>query len=182
MTRSRPATCFGQRTEKDMFPDATPRTSRLRTAEIQDRPPGLGLQAMMERMKGKGDDAGGQQEWSRPCADFISRRGSWPAALAGIGRPERSQLARPSRRGADRTDVVLPGRKREGWTLHIVLDTSGSMAEEIPHALGAIADFCEAMGVEQVHLIQCDTAVGSDEVVTPAEVRTGTSPATAAAT
>src|SRR5262249_13594273 len=84
--------------------------------------------------------------------------------------PGERTYARPSRRGADRTDVVLPGRKREGWTLHIVLDTSGSMVEELPRALGAIADFCEALGVEQIRLIQCDTAVGRDEVLAPAEV------------
>jgi predicted metal-dependent peptidase len=33
-----------------------------------------------------------------------------------------------------------------------------------------VADFCEAVGVDRVHLLQCDTAVGSDEVLTPAEV------------
>src|SRR5262249_56481111 len=65
---------------------------------------------------------------------------------------------------------VLPGRKREGWTLHSVLDTSGSMADELPRALGVIADFCEAIGVDQVHLIQCDTDVGSDEILAPAEI------------
>ena len=84
--------------------------------------------------------------------------------------PSDRSYARPSRRGANRTDVVLPGRKREGWTLHIVLDTTGSMADEVPRALGAIADFCEAIGVERIHLIQCDTAIGSDEILAPAEV------------
>src|SRR5260370_18075995 len=44
------------------------------------------------------------------------------------------------------------------------------MGDEIPRALGAIADFCEALGVDRVRLLQCDTEVGSDEVLTPAEV------------
>src|SRR5262249_39629174 len=57
-----------------------------------------------------------------------------------------------------------------GWTLHIVLDTSGSMADELPRALGVIADFCDAIGVDQVHLIQCDTDVGSDEILAPVEI------------
>ena len=73
--------------------------------------------------------------------------------------PGERTFARPSRRGAERTDVVLPGRKREAWMLNVVLDTSGSMTDEIPRALGAIADFCDAVGVDQVRLVQCDTAV-----------------------
>jgi predicted metal-dependent peptidase len=52
--------------------------------------------------------------------------------------------------------------------LNVVLDTSGSMGDEIPRALGAIADFCEAAAVDDIRLVQCDTAVTSDEVLTPA--------------
>ena len=77
-------------------------------------------------------------------------------------------FARPSRRGADRQDVVLPGRKRHSWMLNVVLDTSGSMSDEIPRALGAIADFCDAASVDDIRLVQCDTAVTSDEVLTSA--------------
>lgn len=73
--------------------------------------------------------------------------------------------ARPSRRGADRTDCVLPGRSREGWTLHVVLDTSGSMVSDLPKVLGALASFCETAGVSDVHLLQCDTVVTTDEWV-----------------
>ena len=47
--------------------------------------------------------------------------------------------------------------------LNVVLDTSGSMTDEIPRALGAIADFCDAVGVDQVRLVQCDAAVTADE-------------------
>jgi hypothetical protein len=74
-------------------------------------------------------------------------------------------FARPSRRCADRDDIVLPGRKREGWTLHIVLDTSGSMTHTLPHVLGLIASFCEGAGVSDVHVIQCDVGVTSDDWV-----------------
>src|SRR5262249_44710857 len=84
--------------------------------------------------------------------------------------PAERTFVRPSRRGADRTDVVLPGRKREGWILNIVLDTSGSMADEIPRALGAIADFCDAVAVDQLRLVQCDTAVTSENFLLPSEV------------
>ena len=79
--------------------------------------------------------------------------------------PNERTYARPSRRGADRADVVLPGRAHTGWTLSIVLDTSGSMADELAPALGAIASFCEGVGVEQVRILQCDTAVERDELI-----------------
>jgi predicted metal-dependent peptidase len=129
------------------------------------------LQALMESMRGRGEDPAGQQNSVAALRGLY--RPPWELALQrwldSVSPSDRS-YARPSRRGADRKDVVLPGRKREGWTLHIVLDTSGSMVEEVPRALGAIADFCEGVGVDQVHLIQCDTAVGSDEVVTPTEM------------
>jgi predicted metal-dependent peptidase len=70
----------------------------------------------------------------------------------------------------ERTDIVLPGRRREGWMLNIVLDTSGSMTEEIPRALGAIADFCDVAGVDQIRLVQCDVDVTSDETLSPEEL------------
>jgi predicted metal-dependent peptidase len=79
-------------------------------------------------------------------------------------------FVRPSRRSADRADIVLPGRNREGWILNVVLDTSGSMTDEIPRALGSIADFCDGVAVDQVRLVQCDTAVTSDQFLMPAEL------------
>jgi predicted metal-dependent peptidase len=84
--------------------------------------------------------------------------------------PGERTFARPSRRGADRSDLVLPGRRREGWMLNVIIDTSGSMAGEIPRALGAIADFCEAVAVDQIRLLQCDVAVTSDEQLSPTEL------------
>jgi len=133
----------------------------------------MGLKGLMESMagRGRGDEAGAQQDTVaalrglyRPPWELALQR--WMESVA----PSDRTYARPSRRGADRRDVVLPGRKREGWILHIILDTSGSMVEEVPRALGAIADFCEAMGVEQVRLVQCDTEVGRDEIVAPADM------------
>ncbi len=85
----------------------------------------------------------------------------WLDAVA----PGPRSFARASRRGADRDDVVLPGRKREGWTLHVVLDTSGSMTETLPHILGLITSFCEGAGVTDVHVVQCDVGVTSDDWV-----------------
>ena len=44
------------------------------------------------------------------------------------------------------------------------------MSGEIPAALGAIADFCEATGIDEIRLIQCDTQVTSDETLSPGEL------------
>jgi predicted metal-dependent peptidase len=54
--------------------------------------------------------------------------------------------------------------------LNVILDTSGSMSEAIPGALGAIADFCEQAGVDDIRLVQCDTEVTGDELLTPHEL------------
>lgn len=83
----------------------------------------------------------------------------WMDAVA----PGERTYARPSRRGVVGADVVLPGRRREGWTLHIILDTSGSMSALLPTALGALGYFCDAAGVLDVHVVQCDTEVTRDE-------------------
>lgn len=88
----------------------------------------------------------------------------WMDAVA----PGDRTYSRPSRRGADRSDVVLPGRHRHGWTLHIILDTSGSMGDYLAAALGAIALFCESSGVAEIRLVQCDSEVTRDEWLDPA--------------
>jgi len=90
----------------------------------------------------------------------------WMDAVA----PGPRTFARPSRRGADRTDCVLPGRKREGWTLHVVLDTSGSMVDVLPQALGALASFCDGAGVALIHVLQCDEEVTHDDWIAPEEL------------
>ena len=44
------------------------------------------------------------------------------------------------------------------------------MTDDIPFALGAIADFCETAGVDDIRLIQCDTVITSDDTLSPAEL------------
>jgi len=84
--------------------------------------------------------------------------------------PGERTFTRPSRRESGAPDVVLPGRLRQGWLLNVVLDTRASMADDLPRALGAIADFCDAAGVDQVRLVQCDAAVTADAFVDPADL------------
>ncbi len=91
----------------------------------------------------------------------------WMDAVAPAGRT----YAKASRRGAERDDgVVLCGRLREGWTLHIVLDTSGSMEQVLPKVLGTIASFCDGAGVSEVHILQCDVELTRDEWLEPAQL------------
>ena len=105
------------------------------------------------------------------CAGSTARPGSSRSKiwLEGVAPGERT-FTRASRRGSDRSDVVMPGRKRYSWMLNVVLDTSASMSDEIPFALGAIADFCDVTGVDEIRLVQCDTVVTSDEVLSPSEL------------
>lgn len=91
----------------------------------------------------------------------------WMDAVTPAGR----SYSKASRRGAERDDdIVLCGRLREGWTLHIVLDTSGSMENVLPKVLGAIASFCESAGVAEVHILQCDIEVTRDEWLEPSQL------------
>ena len=73
--------------------------------------------------------------------------------------------AKASRRAGDRVDIVLPGRMREGFILHIVADTSGSMETLLPAVFGLLKSFGKASGVNTAHIIQCDSDVVSDERV-----------------
>ena len=79
--------------------------------------------------------------------------------------PRTRNWAHASRRQGDRNDISLPGHAREGWTLHIVLDTSGSMLDDLPRMLGAIEHFARGAHVTQVHLIQVDTEVTADDFI-----------------
>ncbi|VTT97763.1 Uncharacterized protein OS=Mycobacterium vanbaalenii (strain DSM 7251 / PYR-1) GN=Mvan_5997 PE=4 SV=1: DUF2201_N: DUF2201 [Gemmataceae bacterium] len=121
---------------------------------------------------GRGADAGATEALVEAVA--TAYRPPWQLAvqrwLDAVAPGPRS-FARPSRRGADRADgVVLPGRTREGWALHVVLDTSGSMLNTLPHVLGLLAAFCEGAGVTRVHVLQCDAGVTADDWLDPAEL------------
>lgn len=78
-------------------------------------------------------------------------------------RPGTRTYGRASRREAGDGSVVLPGRTREGWTLNIVLDTSGSMASALPHFLGLIQSFAVTVNVASVRILQCNGRVTVDE-------------------
>jgi predicted metal-dependent peptidase len=157
--------------EREWFPDDTAeQTGRIgRMQDLAAR--GLAIGKAMGAMAGRGSDAGSSHQLVAALRGIY--RTPWQMALQkwleGVVPGERT-FVRPSRRGADRQDVVMPGRKRESWMLNVVLDTSGSMTDEIPRALGAIADFCEAAVVDDIRLVQCDAEVTADEMLSPAEL------------
>ena len=159
------------RRERDWFPDEADEQARrsVRMQELAAR--GLALGKAMGAMQGRGKDAGSSEQVVTALRGIY--RTPWQMGLQkwleGVVPGERT-FVRPSRRGADRHDVVMPGRKRESWMLNVVLDTSGSMTDEIPRALGAIADFCDAASVDDIRLVQCDAEITSDEMLSPAEL------------
>lgn len=160
------------KTERELFPEEAAEQDAREKMLSELAAKSLALAKAMNAMKGRGADAsGGQQQVVTALRGLY--RTPWEMALQkwmeSVAPGERTFL-RPSRRGAPRSDVVLPGRKRESWMLNVVLDTSGSMTDEIPRVLGAIADFCDALAVDDIRLVQCDTTVTSDEVLSPGEL------------
>ncbi len=157
--------------EREMFPDESD-DQAARVRAVRDlAAKGMAIAKAMGIMRGRGVDAGSTQQQVRALRGIY--RTPWQVALQrwleGVSAGERTFM-RASRRGADREDIVMPGRQRHSMMLNVILDTSGSMSDEIPFALGAIADFCEATGIDDVRVIQCDTAVTSDEMLSPAEL------------
>jgi len=157
--------------EREIYPDDSEdqdeRTRAMRDLAAR----GMALAKAIGAIRGRGTHAGSSQRNVRALRGVY--HAPWQTALQtwleGVSPGERT-FVRPSRRGADRTDIVAPGRKRYAWMLNIVLDTSASMSDDIPVALGAIADFCEAAGVDDIRVIQCDTVVTSDRMLSPAEL------------
>lgn len=157
--------------ERELFPqDAEEQAARARA--IRDlAAKGMAMAKALGLMRGRGTDAGGDRRNVRALRGIY--RTPWQIALQrwieGVSPGERT-FQRASRRGADRDDVVMPGRLRYSTILNVILDTSGSMSEEIPGALGAIADFCEATGIDEIRVVQCDTQVTADEMLSPGEL------------
>jgi predicted metal-dependent peptidase len=159
--------------ERDWFPDEGADAQRAHEEALREAAGrALSLAAASEALKRAGRGTASAAVNQQVAALRGLYRTPWESALQRwleAVSPGKRTFLRPSRRGIERADVVLPGHRREGWVLNVVLDTSGSMADEIPRALGAIADFCAAVAVDQIRLVQCDTSVTSDEFVSPAD-------------
>jgi predicted metal-dependent peptidase len=161
-----------EKREKELFPDDVAGQEAEAEAIKEVASAGLALARAVGALKGvRGQDPGTTTQvvtalrglYLTPWEVALQR---WMESVA----PGERTFMRASRRGADRSDLVMPGRRREGWILNVVLDTSGSMDQVIPRALGAIADFCDAVAVDQIRLLQCDVAVTTDELLSPMEL------------
>jgi predicted metal-dependent peptidase len=164
--------------ENALEPDVSPEQRRKQRQDVRKAAAkALSLGALRARMdeSQKGQPAQGPERGEilmkaihtayQPPWQLALQR--WMDAVAPAGRT----YAKASRRGAERDDgVVLCGRLREGWTLHIVLDTSGSMEQVLPKVLGTIASFCDGAGVSEVHILQCDVEVTRDEWLEPPQL------------
>jgi predicted metal-dependent peptidase len=165
---------LGSQLEREWFPDDNCSEQQAQVEAVKEMAgKALSLGRAMDAMKGsgRGTDQGAANQLVTALRGLY--RTPWEMALQRwleSVAPGPRTYVRASRRGAERTDVVLPGRRREGWILNVVLDTSGSMTNELPRALGAIADFCDAAAVDQIRLVQCDTAVTADWLLTPDEL------------
>jgi predicted metal-dependent peptidase len=164
---------FDAATEKQMFPgDADDQAARAKAMrELAAKGMAIAKAMGARAGRGRGVEPGNTEQQVRALRGLY--RTPWQVALQRWlegSMPGERTFTRASRRGAERTDIVMPGRQRHSMTLNVVLDTSGSMADEIPFALGAIADFCEATGIDDIRVLQCDTAVTADEMLSPAEL------------
>ncbi len=162
---------MGDERERKMFPDSidTQDEDKARIADIAAR--GRAIDSALRAIRERGSKAGAESRIM--AAQRHNTRPAWQAALqrwiesSSMGT---RSFARPSRRAASCSDAILPGRLRMSCMVNVILDTSGSMTGLIAPALGAIADFCDLAGVDQVRVLQCDAAVTSDRTFAPAEL------------
>jgi len=164
---------LADQTEREMFPSDTEDQAQRKAAIDEAIARGQALAAATGKLKARGTVAAGMSAQVSALRGRL--RPAWQQALQrwieSSAAGERT-FARPSRRSAERADLVIPGRRRTSFMLNVVLDTSGSMTQAIAPALGAIADFCDSAGVDQVRIVQCDTAVTADETVSPDDLST----------
>jgi predicted metal-dependent peptidase len=89
-------------------------------------------------------------------------------------RPSRRMSAVAEHAGRWPDVVTMPGRKVVlAGQLVAIVDTSGSIDEAtLARFLGAVASAATAEGLEEVRLMQADSEVTSDEILSPAELLT----------
>ena len=159
---------LSEREESELFPDESElerhsKRERIREAKqlsTTREAARRGLDTMRGMLPGDGNDVVHALEgtWDVPWERALQK---W---LDDTEPPVRS-WAKASRRVGDRTDVVLPGRANDSRILNIVVDTSGSMVDDLPAVFGMIQSFGKGSGVRAVRIVQCDTEVTGDELV-----------------
>jgi predicted metal-dependent peptidase len=163
--------------ELEWYPGENLKTLEKQAAALEEKVyEAISKEAILERIKDhalpvEGEQAAGAYQYTYEALK-THYSPPWQMALQQwmeATTPGPRSYARPSRRG-QYPDFSRPGRTREGFTLHIVLDTSGSMAGVLAKALGVIGSFCQIMQIESIHLLQCDATVTADDWVDTAEL------------
>ena len=158
--------------ERKLFPGMSAREAEARRARLEteiDRAVALGI--WREKMVGgdfKVPDETAPVEGAVFSAEQLRAHPPWERSLQRWLEdvaPGSRTFSRPSRRQGDRADLVLPGHHREGFTLNLILDTSGSMWSELAKLLGVIQGFCAAAGIGRVRILQCGERLEIDELV-----------------
>ncbi len=166
---------LSEETEREWFPGETIEAQKKnQTIIIELAAKANSLKILEEKFKdGSNERGGGSEEYSIEYNTVENiYRPPWEVAVQIWMQDNilsQRSYAHSSRRGTSYADnIVIPGKRRYGYTLHIVLDVSGSQVDVMPYALGKIHSFCEGMEIGQVHIIQCGTHITNDEwVYTP---------------
>lgn len=119
------------------------------------------------QMRGRGDVPAGWRRWAE---GVLEPKVDWRQALTGSVREAAAWASgavdytyrRPSRRSASMRGVVLPSLRRPLPRVAIVVDTSGSMGDDLlAAALTEIGGVLKAVGVggNRITVLSCDAAV-----------------------
>jgi predicted metal-dependent peptidase len=137
-------------------------------------------QRIREHRRQQGDVPAGWQRWAD---DLLRPTVSWQRVLSSAIRRGIADVAgrvdftyrRPSRRAAAVPDVVLPSLRRPIPQVAMVLDTSGSMSDQmIGQALAEVSGVLHGLGVgrRRLRVVCCDaTAYEAQRVLNAREVR-----------
>ena len=161
-----------EKLELKLFPSETIKKLELKKSQLQNKVwETISLETIQEKIinslsnQGKGNSPGNQSYTYQALKNHFAPPWQWAMQQwMESTAPSQRTYSRPSRRGQHK-NFVRPGKLRIGYTLHIVLDTSGSMDHVIPKALAVIGSFCKNMNITTIHLIQSDTEVTSDDWV-----------------
>jgi predicted metal-dependent peptidase len=162
---------ISEQEELKLFPDDQPEKVKERQNKLKILSSGSNsvkiLKDTIDKQAGlQGHEEGYESSFAKALAGMYAP--PWEMALQkwmDANEPGPRSFYRPSRRDSGCPNVIMPGRKREGWILHIIVDTSGSMTGTFPMILGKIASFCQSSGISTVHIVQADTEVTSDEII-----------------
>lgn len=165
--------CDGQSRPWDCGrPGLSALSQRLLSRDVADR--------IREHQKRRGDVPAGWQRWSD---DILTPVVNWRRQLAAAVRHGVADVAgrvdftyrRPSRRAAAVPDIVLPSLRQPLPQVAMVLDTSGSMSDDmLAQALGEVSGVLRSLGLgrRNLRVICCDAkAYGQQRILDARDVR-----------